>query len=407
MATMNFNEPSNVDSLIARACRGFESCFERKPRWAVIAPGRVNIIGEHTDYNSGFALPMAIERYVAVAGDFTVELQQINNNLFRLHSSAFEQTVHVNLDDTKRRDSDQEKWTNYVVGVVAEFQKAGTNCPPLDLYFDSNLPMGAGLSSSAAMEVATATIVELTTDTKLDGKQKAKLCQSAEHNAAGVPCGIMDQFASVLSKKNNLMLLDCQSEQATMIPFPNSDAVFLIINSQVKHQLANSAYLERRKECAAAAKELGVKSLREASMKDIGASELDTILSRRAEHVVSENARTLQMTDLVQKASWKDAGQLMYDSHRSLKLDFEVSCPELDILVEIANEIGTAGGVWGARMTGGGFGGCTVSLVNSEDAARIGNSICQAYEIETGIQTTFFVSQPEDGARVVDIPSSG
>ncbi len=237
----------------------------------------------------------------------------------------------------------------------------------------------------------------------LEPVQKALLCQEAEHKFAGVPCGIMDQFSSTLCTADHLMLLDCRSQEVKLVPFAAGDISVLITNSNVKHELTGGEYAQRRAQCEAAAKTLGVTTLREANMPQLEAARerLGDVNYRRARHVVGEIERTVKAADALCAHRWSEVGQLMYASHESLRDDYEVSCPELDLLVALAQEMGQDGGVIGSRMTGGGFGGCTVSLVRTESAANIAQTIRDRYQKETGIEPTLFTTRPAQGARVL------
>jgi galactokinase len=274
----------------------------------------------------------------------------------------------------------------------------------MDVHVESSVPVGGGLSSSAALEVATATLIEAMTGTTLGLAPKALLCQKAEHDFAGVPCGIMDQFASTMCQVDHLMLLDCRSQQVEQIPFVDPNITVLIINTNVKHELSGGEYGERRGQCESAARKLGVSSLRDVTLNQVVASrsKLDEVEFRRARHAVSEIARTVDAAAAIKSGSWPNVGQLMYASHESLRDDFEVSCDELDLLVEIARKIGPAGGGIGSRMTGGGFGGCTVSLVDTESAANIARSISASYREKTRIEPTVITTRPARGAHVIE-----
>jgi galactokinase len=267
----------------------------------------------------------------------------------------------------------------------------------------STVPLGGGLSSSAALEVATATLVEAVTGVTLDPIEKALLCQKAEHEYAGVPCGIMDQFSSVLGRADRLILLDCRSAKAQLVPFEGRDVSVLITNTNVKHALTGGEYAERRGQCEAAARALGLPSLRDCSSQRLAqvSASLEPVLLQRARHVVGEIERTEQAAQAMQRGDWTTMGALMYASHESLRDDYQVSCEELDLLVDVARQIGAAGGVYGSRMTGAGFGGCTVSLVKTDRIADITAALRQGYHSRTGIQPTMFVSRPADGAGIV------
>ena len=385
----------SLDLILGRTTELFTKCFGHAPRWVVAAPGRVNLIGEHTDYNDGFVLPMAIERHIVIAADTNTKRN------VTLHSVTTGETASFGLRPRVVRG--EPGWSNYVRGVIAGFQKPGQKVPGFDAVIESSLPYGGGLASSAALEVATATLIEAITGQVLDPIDKALLCQRAEHDFAGVPCGIMDQFTSILAQENHALLLDCRSRTTTPVPMTNPELTVLIINTNIRHKLADSEYAKRRSQCEAAARALKVAALRDATPEALGAAQkqMEPVMFRRARHVVSENERTLQMARAIQASDWPGVGQLMYASHASLRDDYEVSCPELDTVVEIAKEMGDAGGVIGCRMTGGGFGGCAVSLVHTDAVQRITRKLDEAYEKKTGKQTTIFSSRPAAGARVL------
>ena len=413
---------TSLDEQVAAAKVRFEETFGTPSRWIAAAPGRVNLIGEHTDYNDGFVFPLAIERYVVIAAaegeegsgfrvqgsavetdnsrDATHRRRPAHNANIRVHSTLLGQTAEFSLDrlEPQRRD-----WTSYVRGVFAGCIERGMAPGPLDLLVDSQVPLGGGLSSSAALEVATATLLEAVTGQTLDPVDKARLCQRAEHEYAGMPCGIMDQFSSALGAAGQMLLIDCRSETAALMPLDDQSVAVLVINSNVKHELTGSEYADRRAQCEAAAKILGVAALRDVTSQRLAAEQakLSPILFRRARHVVGEIERTLDAAVALRRGDWRRVGSLMYDSHASLRDDYEVSCPELDALVEAAQGIGDAGGVIGSRMTGGGFGGCTVSLVRTGREAEIAAHIGAAYRERTGISATAFVTKPARGAHVV------
>jgi galactokinase len=385
----------SFDLMMDRTSELFRRCFGHAPRWIVAAPGRVNLIGEHTDYNDGFVLPMAIERYIVIAGDTNTKRE------VTLHSVTPGETATFNI--RPKVEPGAPSWSNYVRGVIAGFQKSGKKLPAFDAVIESNLPYGGGLASSAALEVAAATLLELMTGQTLDPIEKAVLCQQAEHDFAGVPCGIMDQFTSILGRENHALLLDCRSRTTTPVALTNPDVTVLIINTNIRHKLAEGEYAKRRAQCETAARVLQVAALRDATLEALEAArkQLESVVFRRAHHVISENERTLQAARAIQASDWTRVGQLMSASHASLRDDYEVSCPELDLVVEVAQQIGEAGGVIGCRMTGGGFGGCVVSLVKTEAVQRITRNLDVAYEKKTGRQASIFSSRPAAGARIL------
>tara|TARA_R110002111_G_scaffold72666_1_gene116278 strand:- start:33 stop:860 length:828 start_codon:yes stop_codon:yes gene_type:complete len=273
----------------------------------------------------------------------------------------------------------------------------------MDLMFESNVPIGGGLSSSAALEVATATLLEVVSGTTLGLDEKALLCQKAEHDYAGVPCGIMDQFSSVFGQENAFMMLDCQSQQIRHVPFDSNGVSVLITNSNVKHELSGGEYAQRRAQCDSALKKLAAVSWRDVtpSMLDSKKQSLTDVEYSRARHVVSEIERTQKAAVAIESGQWQALGELMYASHHSLQHDYEVSCCELDLLVELARGIGLAGGVYGSRMTGGGFGGCTVTLLDSEKVVEVSDHIQKQYKKQSGIDAHLFASLPAKGAHLI------
>jgi len=294
-------------------------------------------------------------------------------------------------------------WSSYVQGVVAGFVERGFELQPFDIVFNSNLPIGGGLSSSAALEVATATLIESMLGQSLDPAEKAILCKEAENRFAGVPCGIMDQFSSVFGETDSLMLLDCQAQTFELVQM-DSEVAVLIANTNVKHELTRGEYKQRRAQCEAASTALGGAFLRESTMKQLAAasSAMDRISFRRARHVISEISRTLNAADAIRKRDWRHVGSLMYASHKSLRDDYNVSCAELDLMVGIADNIGKSGGVYGSRMTGAGFGGCTVSLIAADHAEAIASRMSEQYQKQTGISPSIFVAKAVAGAHSLD-----
>jgi len=376
----------------------FTAKFGRPPQWVVAAPGRVNIIGDHTDYSGGLVLPMAIDRHTVIAA---APAPAGAGRRLRLHSTAAKESVDIPLDAMPVVED--PSWANYPRGVVAGFMARGRTLPALDALVISDVPLGGGLSSSASFEVATATLLEAALGERMDLLEKARLCREAEHEYARVPCGIMDQLISTLGNESGALLIDCRTSDTYPVAFADPKVALLIANSQVRHELAAGAYAERRSACVEAAKMLGVTELGQATLSMVNAAEtkLGPLLYRRSHHVVTENERTRAAADALGRRDWKTAGALMYQSHRSLREDFEVSAPELDTLVELARDIGESGGVFGARMTGGGFGGCTVTLIATERASDIGARLASQYEQRHGRALTWFIARPSRGAHIV------
>jgi galactokinase len=348
---------------------------------------------------------MAIDRYLVIAAAPAAKVGPREPPRLRIHSAAVGASADIPLDAPVK--AGPPPWANYVRGVVAGFQRRGLPPPALDALAVSDVPLGGGLSSSAALEVAAATLLEGVTGAALDRLDKARLCRQAEHDYAGVPCGLMDQAAAVLGEETGALLIDCQAEAARVVPLHARDASILVCNSNVRHSLGDGAYARRRAECTEAARLLGVATLRQASPEALEAARarldaLDPVLHRRARHVVSENARTLAAAAAFETADLAGAGALMYESHRSLRDDYEVSCPEIDTLVDVAREIGVAGGVFGARMTGGGFGGCTVTLVRTGEVPAIADTLAREYRRRHGRTLAHFVSRPARGAHLIN-----
>jgi galactokinase len=375
----------------------FAKTYGHAPHWLAAAPGRVNVIGEHTDYNEGFVLPMAIERYTVIAAapaaGSRVQLRSTETN---------GEPAVIDLSKPLQPFA-KGTWANYPAGVLAGFLARGISLGGFDAMIHSTVPLGGGLSSSAALEVATATLLEAMTGRTLEPVEKALLCQQAEHQYAGVPCGIMDQFISVMGRKDHLLLLDCRSRQTELVPMSDPSVSLLVTNTNVKHELGSGEYAKRRAECEAAAKAIGVSSLRDATPGTLeqAKSSMEKVVYRRARHVIGEIERTTRAAHEIRESHWTAVGELMYDSHRSLRDDYEVSCAELDAVVKIARDIGLRGGVYGCRMTGGGFGGCTVALVKTDAVEAITKKISGDYKRKTGIEAALFVSRPAAGATVL------
>jgi galactokinase len=385
----------SLEILAERNAELFARCFGHAPRWIVAAPGRVNLIGEHTDYNEGFVLPMAIERHTVIAAGSNAR-QEVT-----LHSVTTGETAVFGARPPLERG--QPAWSNYVRGVIAGFHERGLKVGGFDAVIDSTVPYGGGVSSSAALEVAAATLLEKIAGQKLDPIEKALLCQKAEHNFAGVPCGIMDQFTSVLARQNHALLLDCRSYKATPVRMDDPSVSVMVINTNVRHTLMDGAYAQRRAQCETAARAMKVKALRDATAPQLERvrRKLPAEVYRRARHVITENARTVEFARALQARKWKTLGKLMYASHESLRDDYEVSCPELDAVVEVARGVGESGGMIGCRMTGAGFGGCAVALVRTDDIMPITRKIDLLYERKTRYQAAIFSSRPASGAMVL------
>jgi galactokinase len=386
----------NLKELSAHIAAEFQKHYGRPPRWIVAAPGRVNVIGEHTDYNDGFVLPMAIERYAIMAADSSSSSSSI-----LIYDTQFKESATIDISAPVTKGL--PKWSNYIRGVLAGFQHRGVKIPALDVAFMSTVPLGGGLSSSAALEVCTATLIEAATGKQIDPIEKALLAQKAEHDFAGVPCGIMDQFISALGREGHLLLLDCRTRKTELVPMSDPSVALLVVNTNVKHELGSGEYAKRRAECESAAKILGVKSLRDATADQLekAKGKMSEVVYRRARHVIGEIERTVHAAEGIRQSNWPTVGQLMYASHAALRDDYEVSCKELDVVVEIAEDIDYQGGVYGCRMTGGGFGGCCVALVKASAVDAITKKIAADYHVKTGIEAAIFASRPAAGATIL------
>jgi galactokinase len=359
------------------------------------APGRVNLIGEHTDYNLGFVLPVALDlaTYIATAPSADGKL--------RLYSEFRQELREWNAADLGAL-TPQRHWTDYPVGVAQELLRAGFPIAPANLLIRSTVPEGSGLSSSAALEVSTA--LALLAGRPLDPLALARLCQRAEHNFARIPCGIMDQYISVFGREHSAVEIDCRSLGHRFVELP-PDIVFVAVNTMVKHALAGSAYKERVAECAAAVAGIQQKFPEVASLRDVSPEQLESVahtlpevVARRARHVVTEDARVGQYVEASARGDLALMGKLLVESHRSLQHDYEVSCPELDFLVDTALAID---GVFGSRMTGGGFGGCTVTMLRPHAVERFGEEMARAYQRQYQTAPQVYVCRPSAGAGEV------
>jgi galactokinase len=354
----------------------------------VQAPGRANLIGEYTDVNEGWVLPLALELRTVLAGKAGGE-----RLVLRSLDLPDEGPVEVDLATGQGPDGG---WGRYATAVVAVLRDSGLALRGFDGVLASDVPIGAGLSSSAAVEVAVALAV---LDEPVDPLRLAQLCQRAENEGVGVQSGLMDQLASTGSREGTALLLDCRELTTEHVPLPPGLGV-LVVDSAVSRDLSSSAYNDRRSECERAAAALGVGSLRDATLEDLERAwdGMDDVVRRRARHVISENARVLDFADALRRGDSAPLGALLAASHESLRADFEVSTPELDLLVATALK---TDGVLGSRMTGAGFGGCTVSLVDLEVAEQVRDEVCRRYAEASGLTPRGWVSAAADGASVL------
>ncbi|KAK5616908.1 Galactokinase [Crenichthys baileyi] len=359
---MGSNFP-DVAALLSDACRLYGELFaEEPPQVAVCAPGRVNLIGEHTDYNQGFVLPMALPLVTVVVGGPT-SAQEVTVVTAAKDADEPRRVDFALTGDGSSLSPGLPRWANYVKGVIQHYRAPAL--PNFRAVVTSSVPLGGGLSSSASLEVAFYTFLQKLKPDDGEKLPKVLACQQAEHTHAAVPCGIMDQFVSVFGRERHALLIDCRSLEATPVPLADPSLVILITNSNVKHSLTGSEYPMRRRQCEQAASALGKDSLRDVTMKELeeAMERLDDVTYRRARHVIEEIERTVQAAEALKRGSYKKFGQLMVESHNSLRNLYEVSCRELDELVSAAMEVE---GVFGSRMTGGGFGGCTVTLLQAQ-----------------------------------------
>ena len=354
--------------------------------------GRINLIGEHTDYNGGFVFPGAIDKYIMTAININ------GTDKVRLYSVDMNQYTEFGL---REEDKPAEQWACYVFGVCREVIKRGFEVKGFDAVFAGDVPLGAGLSSSAALESCFAyALNDLFNDNKISIFELALIGQSTEHNYCGVNCGIMDQFASVFGKKDCLMRLDCRSLEFKYFPFKPVGYKLVLVNSQVKHELVDSPYNKRRESCERVAKTLGVETLRDADMSMLEAAK-DQISDedyKRAVYVIGEKQRVLDVCEALEKGDYETVGQRMYETHHGLSKDYEVSCEELDFLNDVAKECG----VTGSRIMGGGFGGCTINLVKEELYDTFVQTAKTKFNEKYGIEPIIIDVVISDGAHKVE-----
>ncbi|XP_037038437.1 galactokinase-like isoform X1 [Bradysia coprophila] len=376
----------------------FKKVFNANPDVASCAPGRVNLIGEHIDYNDGYVLPMALPMVTIIVGK-VVPNSNIADILTCCDGADDPRRIQFQLDNVT---PGLPRWANYIKGVIHGSAGMVAKVPGFNAVIMTNVPVGGGLSSSAALEMSTLTFLEALSPGKstLTLTDKALICQKAEHEFAGMPCGIMDQLISVMGKQKHALLIDCQSLATQQIPFSSDDLAILICNSNVRHELSDSEYPTRRKQCAEALSLMNLTSFRDAKLDNLSAlKNSDEVLIKRARHVITEIQRTYEAAEALKGHNFEQMGKLMTESHLSLRDDFQVSCKELDILVEAANK---CSGVLGSRMTGGGFGGCTVTLVRKIAVADVIHAMQTEYG-KYNCTASFYVCEPADGARLINL----
>lgn len=353
--------------------------------------GRINLIGEHTDYNGGYVFPGAIDKVIMA------EIRPNETDKVRVYSIDIDDTAEFGLNE---EDAPKQQWARYIFGICREIIKRGGAVKGFDAVFAGNVPLGAGLSSSAALESCFAfALNDLFNGNTIDKFELARIGQSTEHNYCGVNCGIMDQFASVFGKKGNLMRLDCRSMEFEYFPFNPEGYKLVLVDSVVKHELVDSPYNKRRQSCERVAKRLGVETLRDATKEALDAAKSDISAEdySRAKFVIEEKERVLDVCDALNRGDYETVGQLMYATHNGLSKDYEVSCEELDFLNDIAKECG----VTGSRIMGGGFGGCTINLVADDKYEHFIDEAKKRFNEKYGHEPKIYDVVISDGARKV------
>ena len=360
------------------------------------APGRVNLIGEHTDYNDGFVMPAAIDLST------WVKISPLEQRKLQILSENFNEQIEIDLDDQSL--ARRGHWSDYPIGVAVMLERSGRRLQGARLQIRGEVPIGSGLSSSAAVEVATACALVANSGLTIDARDLALLCQKAENEFVGARVGIMDQFVSLFGQAQKALMLDCRSLEFELLPLPDNIRL-IICNTMVKHELASGAYNERRAQCEAGVKHLAkfvanVTALRDVTLEQLQqfGSDLPEVVYRRCRHVITENARVLAAAKALEQGDLKEFGRLMAASHQSLRDDYEVSSEELDLMVELAQKLE---GVYGARMTGGGFGGCTVNLVAVEHDEEFSKRVAESYEQVTKLKPEIFICSASNGAEEV------
>jgi len=358
------------------------------------APGRVNLIGEHTDYNAGFVMPAAINLSVYT------KITARDDRKLQVRSDNFADEIEVDLDDASL--TARKHWSDYPVGVAVILEGAGYRLRGARLEMNSEVPMGSGLSSSAAVEVSVACALLANSNITVERKELALLCQKAENEFVGARVGIMDQFVALFGEEQRALLLDCRSLEYKLLPVPSSVRL-VVCNTMVKHELASNEYNERRAQCEAGVEHLAkflphVKALRDVTLEQLEryGRDLPEVVYRRCRHVITENARVLAAGEALERSELPEFGRLMADSHVSLRDDYEVSCRELDLMVELADKVE---GVYGARMTGGGFGGCTINLVDVDHVEAFIRAVAEGYEQATRLKPEIYVCEASKGAE--------
>jgi galactokinase len=374
----------------------FENAFGGEHTVCARAPGRVEVLGNHTDYNEGYTLSCAIDKEVLVAAR-----KSENSDGFELASTHFPQIVKIKSVEPQRENA----WVNYPLGVYQVLKDRGYPVGPFKIAIDSTVPLGAGLSSSAALEVATGLALSELFEFSIAPTELAKVCQKAENSFVGANCGLLDQFSSIFGKKSHLLFIEYRHLEHEIISIPDPDLALAITISGVSHSLVTSAYNDRRKECFGAAeyfhkRDPQKKTLRDVTIEDLKSAngKLDPLFLKRAMHPVGEDERVKQGINLIKSGDMKTFGKLLYDSHESSRVNFENSCKELDILVDIAK---TVPGVYGSRLSGGGFGGATLTLLHKDACSRFEETMTSEYAARTGRQAIVHCATIADGAGII------
>ncbi len=376
-------------STAKRVLKAYKENFYKSPEYLVQAPGRVNIIGEHTDYNDGFVLPIAINRVISIA--FTT----INEPEIRLFSLDFDQHVSISLEENFVKNNG---WQEYLKGLIKIYKKNGFKLQGWQGIFTGNVPIGAGLSSSAALELGFSRAIASASNWKWDPQKMALLSQKAENEWVGVNCGIMDQMISALGKIDHALFLDCRSLESTSLALPKSVRI-VVLDTDTRRGLVDSEYNDRRNQCETVAQYFGVKALRDLSLGELEKSKLNLNITdfKRARHVIRENKRVIECVEAIRMELLEKVGELLIDSHMSLRNDFEVSSEELDLIVDLSIQ---SPGCYGARMTGAGFGGCALALVDEKYIQTFVSQVKKEYRLLTGKIAKLYVCRATGGASV-------
>jgi galactokinase len=384
--------PSNL--LKQRAANAFQDVCGYPATTFVQAPGRVNLIGEHTDYNDGFVMPCAIDYQAVIA------CAKRDDGVIRLISVDYDHVQDSFVVNQEIKPTEDKLWANYMRGVVHFLKEKGYSFGGADIAITGNVPLGSGLSSSAALEVVTGQAIKALYELDVTQSDLALIGQAAEHHFAGCKCGIMDQMISACGEKSHALLLDCRSLETKAVHIPDGVSI-MIVNSNVTHSLVDGAYNALREQCEEASRLLGKVALRDATLAELNASHIEkgSDVYKRAHHVISENERTVACADALIAGDLQKVGEYMYASHASMRDDFEITVPEIDYIVEVLAE--TLGNKGGARMTGGGFGGCCVALMPSEMVPQVQAVIEAKYQAKTGIKESIYICTPQDGAGII------